>query len=212
VGIVALTPDPLPENALDLDLAKADLRIAHVDLDELIWRQHLPAAIERAEGFMNRSVVSRRHVLVLDSFPYTDLQVLTLPRGLCSAVTSIAVSQAGVTTTYRGPSSGSPAGTDWQEDLRSDLGARLMPKRASAWPGWDIDVPAPIVVTYTVGWASTAIPQTVCRALVAAVLEALDVTPDNASRYDMDVPEKLLSPYRLALPTWPYRAGPFLSA
>lgn len=163
---ISLTADPIADTLLELDLLKADLRIGHVDLDELIWRQHLPAAILRAEAFTRRAIVQRSHRWVIDEFPYNWQQVLTLPRGKCASVTSIVVSQNGTPITYRGPSSGSPAGTAWQEDLTSDLGARLMPPRGGSWPWCDADVPAPIVITFVAGWTLGTLPADVRRGLV----------------------------------------------
>lgn len=192
IRTLALDSDQITDLGLDLDLIKSDLRIAHSDLDELLWSELVPAAIARAEAFTHRAIVSRAFRWIIDQFPYRYDQMLLLPLGKVQAIASIAVSVNHVTTVLTGPTSGSP-GTDYQEDLRGDR-ARVMPAVGTAWPIHDIDVPAPIVVTFTAGWTEGNIPADLRRGISAAVADQLDL---DAQAINLEVPEKLLSAWRI---------------
>lgn len=188
-------PADLP---LDLELLKTDLRISTDDLDEVLALQYIPDAVEWAEGAMRRSIVARAHRWILDGFPYCDDLTIYLPRGKVQSVTSVAYSSGGVITTLRGPSSGSPVGTDYQEDLRGHVG-RLLPLRGGTWPSVDADVPSPIVITYTAGWTAATVPADIKRALTASVYGALELdgllTTKNG--FDVEFRDKLISAWRI---------------
>lgn len=189
-------PADLP---IDLETLKTDLRIASDDLDDVIMQQYIPDAVEWAEGVMRRSIVARAHRWILDEFPCGSDQTIYLPRGKVQSVASIAYSSGGAITTLRGPSSGSPVGTDYQEDLRGHRG-RLLPNRGESWPSVDIDVPSPIVITFNAGWAAADVPPDIKRALTARVSEAMEL-PNfesfNAAIRDTEFAEKLLSAWRI---------------
>jgi uncharacterized phiE125 gp8 family phage protein len=188
-------PADLP---LDLELLKQDLRIAGDDLDEVIMAQYIPDAVEWAEGVMRRSIIARTHRWILDEFPCGADQTIYLPRGKVQSVTSIAYSSGGSVTTLRGASSGSPVGTDYQEDLRGHVG-RIMPNRGESWPSVDDDVPSPIVITYTAGWDAADVPADIKRALTVSVADALEgngvVVVKNG--FDIEFRDKLISAWRI---------------
>jgi uncharacterized phiE125 gp8 family phage protein len=188
-------PEDIP---LDLALLKQDLRIAHDDLDEVIMQQYIPDAVSWAEGAMRRSIVAREHRWILDSFPCGADQTVYLPRGRVQSLTSIVYSSAGQLITLRGPSSGSPIGTDYQEDLRGHQG-RVMPNRGGTWPSVDVDVPSPILITFTAGWNVEDVPADIKRALTASVFGAmeLDGLLTTKSGFDADFREKLISAWRI---------------
>lgn len=189
-------PDGLP---LSLETLKEDLRISIDDLDDVLMNQYIPDAVEWAEGVMHRSILSRTHRWILSCFPYGADQTIYLPRGKAQAVTSIAYVSGGVTTTLRGPSSGSPVGTDYQEDLRGHRG-RILPNVGSSWPSVDIDVPSPVVITYLAGWDFEDVPRDIRRALTARVSDSLELpnsSSANVTQRDQDFAEKLLSAWRI---------------
>lgn len=193
---LALDVDPIDEYPIDLDSLKADLRIAHADLDDRLL-VYLAGAVSRAENFMNRAVAEREHRWTIDCFPYDGPEIV-LPRGKVQSVESIVYSSGGVLTTLAGPTSAIP-GTDYQEDLRGDRG-RLMPPRGGAWPSVDVDVPSPITVTYVAGWSAEDVPSDILRAVVAGVSDALDLTGASLftdGQRDIEFVEKLLSGWRI---------------
>lgn len=189
-------PESLP---LDLELLKSDLRISDDTLDEVIVEQYIPDAVSWAEGFMKRSIIARTHRWIISDFPHGWNETITLPRGKTQSVSSIAYSQNGTVTTLTGPSSGSPAGTDYQEDLRGHAG-RIMPNRTESWPDVDCDVPAPVVITFEAGWtAASNVPADIKRALTASVFDAMELNGLLTIRngFDLEFREKLLSGYRV---------------
>lgn len=185
-------PDSIP---FDLGLLKEDLRIATDDLDDVLMNQYIPDAVEWAEGAMRRSIMARTHRWILECFPYGTDQTIRLPRGKVQGVTSIVYSSAGSPVTLRGPTSGSPVGTDYQEDLRGHVG-RLMPNRGESWPSVDSDVPAPIVITYTAGWSTAQeVPADIKRAMTASIHGAmeLDGLLTIKGGFDFEFRDKLIS-------------------
>lgn len=188
-------PEDLP---LDLETLKTDLRISSDSLDDVIMQQYIPDAVEWAEGVMRRSIIARPHRWIVSEFPCGDDPTIYLPRGKIQSVTSIVYSYNGATTTLRGPSSGSPVGTDYQEDLRGHQG-RIMPNRGESWPSVDDDVPAPVVITFNAGWPAASVPADIKRALTASIFGAmeLDGLLTIKSGFDAEFREKLLSGWRI---------------
>jgi uncharacterized phiE125 gp8 family phage protein len=196
LDVSALDASPLP---LDLSLVKEHLAVDGIDNDALIETLVL-AAIRWAEGSMRRTIYARSHVWVLRDFPRGGCQEIRLPRGKTVSVESVAYSSGGQTFTLTGPSSGSPAGTGFQEDLRGDDGGVLMPQRGGDWPSVDYDVPAPVVITFTAGYEAGDVPADIMHALLFAVSDAFDTrgTADLATfGRNFDTREILISPYRL---------------
>ena len=188
-------PDDLP---LDLETLKTDLRISSDDLDDVIVEQYIPDAVEWAEGVMRRSIVARVHRWIVSDFPCGYDQTIYLPRGKTQSVTSIVYKSGGIATTLRGVSSGSPVGSDYQEDLRGHQG-RIMPNRGESWPSVDCDVPDPVVITFSAGWPVASVPADIKRALTARVFGAmeLDGLLTIKSGFDAEFAEKLLSGSRV---------------
>lgn len=159
---------PTSSNPVELSDLKSHLNVDHSDDDELITG-YLLKAIEAAENEMHRSIVQRDHRWALRDFPQTQLQDIRLPRGKTQSVASVKYTRLGVVTTLTGPSSGSPAGTDYQEDLTPASGGVLMPNRGESWPSPDFDVPAPVLITFSAGWADDDIPQDIKHAMMLIV-------------------------------------------
>lgn len=195
LDVSALTVSPLP---LDLTLVKQHVAEDSTDNDDLLEHYTL-AAILWAEGSMRRTIYARSHTWVLKAFPRGRDQTIRLPRGKTQSIESIAYSSGGAVTTLTGPSSGSPAGTDYQEDLRGDDGAVILPARGAAWSSVDTDVPAPVVITFTAGWLASEIPQDIIHGLLFSVADAFDVrgTADMTTGRNFETREALISPYRL---------------
>jgi uncharacterized phiE125 gp8 family phage protein len=198
---VRLDVDPLAASPLPVDLAalKQHLRVDVPDDDALIGT-YLLAAVSWAEGAMHRTIFSRGHRWVLRDFPQDTYQRIRLPRGKTVSVDKIEVDRRDGLLTLRGPSSGSPAGTDYMEDLRGDDGALVMPQAGASWPSAELDRPAPVTVHFTAGWAQADVPQEIVHALMFAVADAYELrgTPDLNGGRTLDAREALISGWRLS--------------
>ena len=196
LDVSALTQSPLP---LSLTLVKQHVAEDSTDNDELL-ELYTIAAIEWAEGSMHRTIYSRSHTWVLKDFPRGADQSIRLPRGKTQSVESVAYVNGGTTTTLTGPSSGSPAGTGFQEDLRGNDGGVILPNRGSVWPSVDDDAVAPVVITFTAGWLSSEIPSDIMHGLLFSVSDAFELrgTGDfTVFGRNFETREILISPYRL---------------
>jgi len=173
---IRLDVDPLAASPLPLELAtvKQHLRVDFPDDDALIGT-YLLAAISWAEGAMHRTIFSRAHRWVLGDFPQDIYQRIRLPRGRTVSVDKIEVDRRAGLLTLRGPSSGSPAGTDYMEDLRGDDGGLVMPPAGASWPSAELDRPAPVTVHFTAGWAQADVPADILHAILFAVSDAFEL-------------------------------------
>lgn len=163
------------EFPVDLATIKAQLRIDHDELDVVIMGLHLPAAVEWAEGEMHRSILAKQHRWILTDFPRHGDQSIRLPRGKTQSVTSIAYTSNNSVTTLTGPSSGSPAGTDYREDLRGNQGGLVYPAYSEDWPTVDADAASPVVITFTAGWERANVPPDIKGAIINYVADSLDI-------------------------------------
>lgn len=179
LSVNALTMSPLP---VDLTLIKTHCAIDSTDLDDNI-EIYLKAAVDWAEGSMKRTIFTRAHQWVLKDFPRDGRMEIRLPRGKTQSVESIVYWNGGQSYTLTGPTSGSPAGDDYQEALGDD-GAILMPLRGGNWPSVDLDVPSPVTVNFTAGWASADVPGEIIHALLFSISDAIDLrgTADFSSQ------------------------------
>lgn len=187
---------PLPISA---DLIDQHARITTADQAALI-DVYLGAAIEWAEAATHRSIIAREHRWVMRDFPQDDFQGIRLPRGKTQSVTGVVYKCGGSSTSLTGPSSGSPGGSDYQEDLRGDDGGLLMPLQGQSWPSVDLDVPDPVTITFTAGWLDAEIPAQLQHAILFAVDDAYDIrgTPDLAiNGRNLMTREALVSSWRL---------------
>lgn len=178
---------------------KTQLRIDHTEFDELIETVHLPGAVKWAEREMRRSILSKTHRWVLSDFPRGMDESIRLPRGRTQSVASIQYMSSNTTTTLTGPSSGSPEGTDYREDLRSDAGGRLYPTYTGTWPAVDYRAPTPVLITFSAGWTATQVPGDVKMAICMYVADALEITgaADVTAQTDLSVKERLLTGWRI---------------
>lgn len=199
--VAALPGSPSP---VDLDLIKQHCSIDDDDFNDQL-EVYLSAAILWAEGSTHRTIFSRAHKWVLKDFPYSERNEIRLPRGKTRSVESVQYSLNGAAQTLRGPTSGSPIGSSYQEDLRGDDGAILMPPRGGSWPSPDIDVPAPVTINFTAGWLPADVPADVLHAVLFSISDAFDLrgTSDfSPAMIQLGGPrfearEALISPYRL---------------
>lgn len=190
---------------VDLAMLKRHVRIDTVDDDALLDR-YLQAAVRWAENTTHRAIVSRAHAWVLAAFNDDPNCSIRLPRGITRSVESVDYSSGGAMVSLFGPSAdASPAGADYQEDLRSDAGGILMPLRGTAWPVADDDVPAPVTINFTAGYAADDIPADIGHALMFFVADCYDLrgTPDfnpamlGTAGVRFEAREALISPWRL---------------
>jgi uncharacterized phiE125 gp8 family phage protein len=200
--------DALPDTPgwlISKDLIALHGRIDASDDDSLL-QAYLKAAIGWAENETHRTIFQCEHRWVLREFPVWDRMEILLPRGKTQSVSSISHVEGGETVILRGLSSGSPAGASYQEDLRGDGGGMLMPLRGTSWPTVDCDVPAPVTITFSAGWATDEVPAEVVHAILFAVEDLYDIrgTGDfNAAVLSASGPrfaarEALISGYRLS--------------
>lgn len=118
-------------------------------------RAYVSSARAWLEEYINRALITQTWQMTLPDFPYPYPFEIALPLGRCSAVNSITYTDsAGASQTLTGPTSGSPAGTDYQEDLSSDEGARIRPPVAGEWPSVQDEAIAPVTVDFTVGYGT----------------------------------------------------------
>jgi uncharacterized phiE125 gp8 family phage protein len=165
---------------IDASMLRDHVRVA-ADGDASLIDLYLQAAVRWAEATTQRTFLRRSHEWVLRDFGDDVRQEIRLPRGKTVAIDSIAYSAGGEIETLHGPSSGiSPAGADYQEDLRGDGGGVLMPLRGASWPTVDTDVPAPVTITFTAGYVGDDLPADVKHALMFFVADCYDLrgTPD----------------------------------
>jgi hypothetical protein len=200
-----LDVDPLPASPLpvDLDLIKSHAAIDGTDFDTLL-PVYLFAAIDWAENAMHRTIFARSHRWMLRDFPrgaatIPSLQGIRLPRGKTQSVEQIEYVSGNQTFSLTGPSSGSPAGTDYREGLRGDDGGVVTPVSGGNWPSVDCDAPAPVTIHFTAGWQTSEVPAAIIHALLFAVADAFEMRSEadmsGGSRFQAR--EALISAYRL---------------
>jgi hypothetical protein len=180
---------------IDPELVNLHLRIGDRDeMQQIAHQVYLPAAMEWAEGYTKRSLDARTHRWTLNRLSGS----IMLPRGRCTAVESIAYWENSTTqVVLTGPSSSTP-GTDYQEDLTSDIGAVLKPNSGESWPSADQSQISPIVITYTAGYSGNA-PQDVQTAMLMYCADRLEIATeyDAKKTYTNTTAEMLLQPFRL---------------
>lgn len=187
---------------LSLGSIKDMLGVTNGEFDIRIPEVLAPAALTWAEGVTRRSIVNRTHRWGIRDFPRDGIGAFRLPLGLAQTVTSIAYSLNNSITTLTGPTSSSPEGTGYQEELRSHLGGIVMPPVGGSWPDVDSDVPTPILVTFTAGWLTDDVPGDILDAMVMHIHDNLEVrsAQDMLSTTDLDVKEHKLG--RWVLRRW----------
>ncbi len=197
LDVAAIDASPFP---LDLDLVKDHCSIDGTDTDVLL-QAYMEAAISWAEGSMHRTIYRRSHTWVLRDFPRDARQEILLPRGFTRSVSSIAYVSNGATVTLTGPSSGSPGGDDYQEDLNSEDGGLLMPNRSNTWPPVDYDAVAPVTITFEAGYDTDAVPASITHGLLFAVSDMYDTRGSadlTVFGKNLTTREALISPYKLS--------------
>lgn len=203
---LVLDIDPLPATLpFDVNLIKLHCHINEEQIggpyDAMLLDSYLRSAILWAEGQMHRTIVARAHRWTLQQFPlrYEDYYRITLPRGKCQSVANIKYSFNHQIITLNGPSASPPA-SDFQQDLTNEDGGIIMPPIASVWQQADLDVPAPVVISFTAGYSTFAtIPSDISLALFFYVSDAFEVrgtTDVNKASY-ADIRSEKISAYIL---------------
>lgn len=145
------------------------------DDDAALLEMYLRAAISWAENTTHRTIFNRPHRWVLKEFPYHGREVIRLPRGKTSSVSVINYVAGRQARMLKGPTSGSPGGIDYQEDLGSDDGGALMPPQGGCWPSVDCDAIRPVEIEFNAGWQPDEVPADIVHALVFAMADAFDL-------------------------------------
>lgn len=172
---------PPAQEPVTLQEAKLHLRVSTDESDPQISAL-VVAARERAERYLNRSLVTQTLVYRLDGFP----RVIELPAGPVQSVESI---------TYTGTEGESQ--TVDSADYRVDAeGARIVPAVDKSWPQ-TAELPASVEVEYVAGYGD---PDDVPEAIKQGLLLTLDRLHD---RGDMEVDKQLATATAHLL--WPYR-------
>lgn len=154
-------------NPVTLEEAKTHLRITH-DADDDMLRRYINSATRWVEDFTHRKLISQTWDLTLPRFPY-GTRPIELPFGKIQSVTWIKYYDSGNSlVTLTGPSSGSPAGTDYQEDFTDDWCGVLAPPINTDWPDAHDERLAPVTVRFVAGYGTNA--DDIPDPLVTAVL------------------------------------------
>lgn len=203
---IALSIDDLPSTLpFHVNLIKLHCHINEEQVggpfDAFLLDSYLRAAILWAEGVMHRTIVARAHRWTIQDFAcnYEKYNRIVLPRGKCQSISSIQYSLNHQVTTMLGASN-SPPMSDFQQDLTSDDGGMIMPAVGQIWPVPDIDVIAPVIITYTAGYSTFAtIPTDISMALFFYVSDAFELrgTADIQSGTYSDIRVTKISPYIL---------------
>lgn len=139
---------------ITLEQAKGHLRVTHDDEDAII-QLYLVSARRWVEEYLHRALIDQVAEITLDDFPLRAPFEIGLPLGRVSAVASIKYfDDGGSEQTLRGPTSGSPVGTDYQEDLTSDEHPRIEPPISSDWPQAEAHRLAAVTVQFTAGYGT----------------------------------------------------------
>ena len=74
-----------------------------------------------------------------------------------------------------------------------------MPNSGSSWPSADSDVPAPVTITFTAGWASASVPADIKQAMLLYIADAIDIAGagDLGQYTDTELKSRMLSGWRL---------------
>jgi hypothetical protein len=154
---------------------------------------YLKAAIEWAEGAMQRSVIEKPYKWILKDFPLCAYQEIRLPMGRTQSVDLIEYSLSGTQTQI--------ASGSFQEDLTGESGGRIRPLRGQSWPTADIEDIRPVTIYFTAGWTSAdAVPADIRHAIAFAVDDALEIrgSADIATGgANFQTRESLISAWRL---------------
>lgn len=194
----SLQIDPMTQVPVDAELANLHLRLSGDDDLQLISHQlYVLAGAEYVEGQTRRTLASRSHVWTIPRFPLSNFQ-MRLPRGKTTRIDRIEYYESNSTTpvVLTGPSSPTP-GTDYQEDLSSDNGARIRPRDGHSWPTVDHDRISPVKIYFTAGYTAPAeVPKELQVAVLVYAAQQLE-NPDGMTDLDHQTADRLLSPYKL---------------
>lgn len=185
--------------------AKLYLAIYDTDWDTYLTTYAIPEARRWVETYTRRALITQQWRLTADRFPEASAgnprADIMLPFGRCQSVEQIAYVATDLTTqTLTGPTSGSPAGTDYQEDLSDDYGGILRAPRNAVWPAV-ADVLGAVQVTFTVGYGSTgaAVDWGLMSATKFMMANLFETRNEQDARYSADnkglTAERLADPY-----------------
>lgn len=165
---IKVEPDSEP---ITLEDAKLHLRVTGDDEDSII-RIYLTSARRWVEEYVHRALMDQTWETKLNDFPLRAPFEIRLPMGRVSAINTIKYfDAAGTEQTLRGPTSGSPVGTDYQEDLSHDSGAVIQPVPAGSWPQAESRRLAAVTVNFTAGYGLK--PADVPASLITGILYRL---------------------------------------
>jgi uncharacterized phiE125 gp8 family phage protein len=197
---LAIDPIASSPTPYDLQVIKEHCAVDFDDQDDLLSAYAL-AAITAFENATHRTLITRTHRWMLAAFPIYPYERIWLPRGKTVTVEQIDYVQNESTATLTGPSS-TPAGDEYQEDLRGDDGAVIMPLQGQTWPSTDTDHPAPVLITFTAGYGTVwdELPADIQNALLFHIRTSLDDqrTDPTKQEANLKVFETLVSGYRLS--------------
>jgi uncharacterized phiE125 gp8 family phage protein len=193
-----IDPAPTSPLPLDLTLVKSHCAVDFNDVDDLLTT-YIMAAVAAFENSTHRSIVQREYRWVLAGFPIYPHERIRLPRGKTVSVTQIDHISDGSTVTLTGPTS-TPAGDEYQEDLRGDDGGVLLPPQGQQWPTADCDVPDPVTITFQAGYDAATLPSDILNALLFHIRNSLDDqrTDPQKTQANLAAFETLVSGYRLS--------------
>jgi uncharacterized phiE125 gp8 family phage protein len=162
---ISVEPDGEP---ITLEQAKLHLRVSGDSEDSLI-QIYMASARRWVEEYIHRALLNQTWETKLDGFPLTTSGAIRLPMGRASAINSVKyLDSSGVEQTLTGPTSGSPGGTDYQEDLSSDEGAIIMPPPDGSWPSTEARRLAAVTINFVAGYGTKGadVPQSMITGIL----------------------------------------------
>jgi uncharacterized phiE125 gp8 family phage protein len=173
-----VTVQPTSE-PIDLNTAKAHLRITWDYDDAYIATNIIPAARQRCEIYSGLSFFTQTRALKLDKFP-ADGSAVELPYGPVQSISSISyVDGDGATQTW--------SSSEYVVDSSSDL-ARVQPGSAYDYPSTDERLNA-VTITYVCGNTLANIPAIIKQAVL---LECSNLYENRGESSDLSTAAKAL--------------------
>jgi uncharacterized phiE125 gp8 family phage protein len=160
--------------------------------DDTLLTAYLYAAIEKAEVFTGRQLLTATWDAYLDQFPAEDY--IELPFGNLQSITSLKYKDSDGTETTMTPT------TDYLTETMGERKGRIVLAYGKSWPTFTAYPSNPITIRFICGWtAAASVPYSIKAAiqLIAADLYNNRETISDRELFHNRTAETLLYPYKL---------------